>query len=178
VNDVLCCLPGVARAAVIRWAGGEDFRPPAVRGRLAEPSAVFVTLRERETGRLRGCIGSMAPGKENLLAEVLDRAVAAAGSDPRFPKVRLEEIEHLTFEVNVLEPAEAVSGPDELDPSRYGVVVRDSEGRRGVLLPRIEGIDSVTEQIDIARRKAGIPRGAELQLERFRTVEIHEEREG
>ena len=171
-------LPSIARAAVRGWAEGTPYEPPPASGLLEKRAAVFVTLRQRKTGELRGCIGSLSPGTENLVAEVVDRAIAAAANDPRFPKVRREELDQLSFEVNVLEPPEAIDGPEELDPERFGVVVKDAGGRRGVLLPRIQGIDSVAQQIDIARRKAGIARGAELFLERFRTVEVHEEETG
>jgi len=170
----LALLPGVARAAIEAWARGERPLLPPAKGRLAQRAAAFVTLRDRRSGELRGCIGSLEPQFANLVQEVADRAVAAAANDPRFPSVRPGEVAGLTIDVNVLEPAEPAAGLEDLDPEVYGVIVSDRAGRRGVLLPRIASVHSARQQVDIARRKAGIDRDAPVQLQRFRTVEVHE----
>ena len=81
-----------------------------------------------------------------------------------------QELDRLTYSVDVLGPTEKISSEKELDVKRYGVVV--SRGmRRGLLLPNLEGVDSVEQQIDIARQKAGIPEDAQdIRLERFEVV--------
>lgn len=94
----------------------------------------------------------------------------AATRDPRFAPVRPEELDALRIEVSVLLPEEPVADPAELDPSVYGVIVRDREGRRGLLLPDIEGIDDPNEQVRIARRKAGIAPGEPVVLSRFKVL--------
>ena len=81
-----------------------------------------------------------------------------------------EELDRLEYSVDVLGETEKIDSPEKLDVKRYGVVV--SRGyRRGLLLPDLEGVDTVEEQIEIARRKAGIPEDAEdIRLERFEVV--------
>ena len=52
---------------------------------------------------------------------------------------------------------------------RYGVIVT-SGMRRGLLLPDLDGVDTVSEQIAIARQKAGIRPGEKVSLQRFEVV--------
>ena len=124
----------------------------------------------KEEGKLRGCIGTIAPVRGSVAEEIIENAVSAAVRDPRFHAVEPEELERLVYSVDVLGETETIDSPEELDVKRYGVVV--SRGRRrGLLLPNLEGVDTVEEQIDIARRKAGIPEDAEdIRLERFEVV--------
>ncbi|EEG54916.1 AMMECR1 domain-containing protein, partial [Enterocloster asparagiformis] len=90
--------------------------------------------------------------------------------DPRFPEVREEELDQLVYSVDVLGQATSVDSPDQLDVKRYGVIVSKG-GRRGILLPDLEGVDTVEEQIAIARRKAGIGElETGVKLERFEVV--------
>ncbi len=139
----------------------------------SEPGApragVFVTLRNPD-GSLRGCIGSIVPVEPDVARETARSAVLAATRDPRFEPVRPEELGALQIEVSVLLPEERVAGESELDPAVYGVIVRDRQGRRGLLLPDIEGIDTANEQVSIARRKAGIAPSAPVELSRFRVM--------
>ncbi|MHB8308313.1 MAG: AmmeMemoRadiSam system protein A [Candidatus Desulforudaceae bacterium] len=129
-----------------------------------KPGGVFVSI--KKDGMLRGCIGTILPTKDSVVEEVLDNAVSAGTRDPRFFPVRPEELNELDYSVDVLGEPEPVSGIDELDPKRYGVIV--SRGRQvGLLLPDLEGIDTAEEQVEIARQKAGIAPGAKVKLERF-----------
>ncbi len=152
---------------------------PLATGEPTLPSSgVFVTLRDRG-GKLRGCVGSIEPKRPDLVAETARSAVLAATRDPRFAPVTKAELDELSIEVSVLAPAERIRDLDELDPARYGVVVRDDAGRQGLLLPDVPGIDSPALQVDIARRKAGIPSGAPVTLSRFEVFKYREEpREG
>jgi AMMECR1 domain-containing protein len=109
------------------------------------------------------------PTTGSIALEIIQNAVSAGFSDPRFPQVTAEELPHLVYKVDVLMPPEEISGPEALDVRRYGVIVT-SGGRRGLLLPDLEGVDTVEEQIDIARQKAGIPASAKLRLERFEVI--------
>lgn len=136
-------------------------------------AAVFVSLHTPE-GELRGCMGTLRPSHEEISAEIIANATTACTRDPRFPPVRVAELEHLNINVDVLSELEPTER-DGLDPRRYGVLVSVPDGRRGVLLPDLEGVDTVDEQIAIACRKAGIdPTMGNFALERF-TVERHEE---
>ena len=131
-------------------------------------AGVFVSL--KEDGRLRGCIGTIAPVRGSIAEEIIENAISAAAKDPRFHAVEPEELERLVYSVDVLGDAEKISSPEELDVKRYGVIV--SRGyRRGLLLPDLEGVDTAEDQIEIARQKAGIPEDAEdITLERFEVV--------
>ena len=138
--------------------------PPA---ELAARAGAFVSL--KKGGALRGCIGTVEPSRWNLAEEIITNAVSAAVKDPRFRPVRLEELDQLSISVDVLSPVERIKGPEELDPRIYGVLVR-SGYRSGLLLPDLEGIDTVEEQVEIARRKAGIGPTEPVELYRFTVI--------
>ena len=130
-------------------------------------AGVFVSLKKH--GSLRGCIGTISPVTMSIAAEILRNAVSAAVEDPRFPPVTKEELDELVYSVDVLSPAEPISSMEELDVKKYGVIV--SAGRkRGLLLPNLEGVDTVEQQVAIARKKAGIYDNEKISLERFEVV--------
>ncbi len=134
---------------------------------LAKRAGAFVSL--HRFGRLRGCIGTVEPTAANVAEEILQNAVSAATADPRFEPVRPEELSTLEVSVDVLGEAEPVDSIAALDPKRYGVIV-SSGWRRGLLLPDLDGVDTAQDQVDIARRKAGIEPDAAVRLERFEVV--------
>ncbi|MBB6062185.1 hypothetical protein HNP65_000607 [Thermosipho japonicus] len=114
----------------------------------------FVTLHTKN-GNLRGCIGTFEPTQENLAFEIRNNAIAAASQDPRFPPVSKEELNNIVVSVDILSEIQPVSSISELDPKKYGIIVAKGF-RRGLLLPDIEGVDTIEEQIRIAKLKAGI----------------------
>ena len=141
--------------------------PPNLVQEFPIPAPVFVTLRSAN-GELRGCIGSVAPTANSLAEEVVAESVATATRDPRFQPVAADEVPSLQIEVSVLSEPEPIDSLDELDPARYGViVVRQRDGRRGLLLPDIEGIETPEMQVRIARRKAWIGEQEPVRLFRF-----------
>lgn len=151
-------------------------------GSLAEPSTTlppvfqekagaFVSL--KKAGALRGCIGTVEPVRKDLAAEIAANAVSAAIRDPRFPPVSAAELSSIDISVDVLSPMEPVKGMDELNPKDYGVLVC-SGNRTGLLLPDLEGVDSAEEQVDIARRKAGISPTEPVDLFRFTVTRYKE----
>lgn len=137
---------------------------PEMQGR----AGVFVSLHQKRGNQniLRGCIGTIEPSKANVALEVIHNAISAATRDPRFPPVRPNELDSLDIKVDVLTEPEPVESPDELDPRRYGVIVR-SGWRRGLLLPDLEGVDTVEYQVEIAQNKAGIGSDEPFELYRF-----------
>lgn len=137
---------------------------------LTEPRAgCFVSL--KEDGELRGCIGTIAPTRANLAEEICANAISAGTRDPRFSAVKESELPELVYSVDVLGDPEPIDGLSELDPRRFGVIVSTSDGRRGLLLPNLDGIDTPEEQVKIAARKGGInPKEEDVQLERFEVV--------
>jgi AmmeMemoRadiSam system protein A len=134
---------------------------PEMQGR----AGTFVSLHDSR-GNLRGCIGTIEPQQPTVAQEVIQNAISAASRDPRFPPVQSEELGSLDIKVDVLTEPEPIDGLDQLDPKRYGVIV-ESGWRRGLLLPDLEGVDTVEYQVDIAMRKAGIGPGEPMQMYRF-----------
>lgn len=134
-------------------------------------AGVFVSLHRQ--GQLRGCIGTLSPTRPNLTEEIRHNAISASSHDLRFYPVIAEELEDLNISVDVLGTPQPIHSRDELDVKRYGVIVSCS-GRRGVLLPDIEGVDTVDEQVHIALRKAGIDPDEAYTLERFEVVRHHD----
>lgn len=133
---------------------------------LNSRAGVFVSL--KKDGQLRGCIGTIEPVCKCLAEEIIANAISAATRDPRFLPVEESELDELVCSVDVLEPAEECQLCD-LDPKRYGVIVENGM-RRGLLLPDLEGIDTVDEQVEIAKRKAFIGSNEPVKLYRFRVT--------
>lgn len=152
---------------------GEELAPPSgpVASGLPERAGAFVSLHRRN--RLRGCIGTIAPTQATLSAEVVRNAIAAATEDPRFRPLTAAELADLEISVDVLGPPEQVRGREELDPKVYGVIVERGH-RRGLLLPDLEGVDTVDDQIAIAAQKAGLdPGDPGIRLLRFKVERFH-----
>lgn len=141
-----------------------DDLPPELTSRRA---GVFVSL--KKDGVLRGCIGTTAPTTRSIAQEIARNAVSSGTEDPRFPAVKSGELPKLVYSVDVLGESEPVSSREELDAGRYGVIVRNGY-RQGLLLPNLEGVDTVDEQIEIAKRKAGIGPDESCELRRFEVV--------
>ena len=133
-------------------------------------AGVFVSIKKE--GRLRGCIGTIQAVRQSIAEEIIENAISAASRDPRFSPVKTEELDWLTVSVDVLGDTEKIDSPDKLDVRRYGVVVTKGY-KRGLLLPNLEGVDTVEEQIAIAKQKAGIGEHDKVELERFEVVRHH-----
>lgn len=131
---------------------------------LCRRAGVFVSLKKR--GELRGCLGTIEPVRVSIAQEIVENAVSAASRDPRFPPVEAVELVELVVSVDVLSPPERVFGLEALDAERFGVIVKCGD-QRGLLLPAIEGIASVDQQIAIARQKAGLREADPVELYRF-----------
>jgi AmmeMemoRadiSam system protein A len=160
----------LARAAVEAWVR-EGRRIPVPEGlpeeMLARRAGTFVSL--HMNGSLRGCIGTIAPTRKSIAEEIIHNAVAACSRDPRFAPVTEDELDSLEISVDVLAKPEPIESPEELDVKRYGVIV-SSGMKRGLLLPNLDGVDTVEEQISIACRKGGISEKGPYKLERFEVV--------
>jgi AmmeMemoRadiSam system protein A len=131
---------------------------------INQKAGAFVSL--KKYGNLRGCIGTFLPTEENIAAEIIRNAISAATGDPRFPPVTISELSDLTISVDILSPPEEVEDVSQLNPKKYGVIV-SSGFKKGLLLPDLEGVDTVEEQIDITKRKAGIYPSEKVKLYRF-----------
>lgn len=132
-----------------------------------QQAGAFVSL--HKNGQLRGCIGTIAPTCDNLAWEIVQNAISACSRDPRFSPVRPNELDELEYSVDVLGAPEPVDSPAALDPKTYGVIV-SCGGRRGLLLPDLDGVDSVEAQLSIALQKGGIRENEPYKIERFKVV--------
>jgi AmmeMemoRadiSam system protein A len=127
-------------------------------------SGAFVSL--KIDGQLRGCIGTIQPVRDSLASEIIHNAVSAGTEDPRFLPVREKELPLLEYSVDVLSPPQGIQDISELDPKRYGVIVSFG-GRRGLLLPDLEGVDTAEQQVRIALQKGGIDPNQPYRMQRF-----------
>jgi len=132
-----------------------------------ERAGCFVTL--YKFGQLRGCIGTIAPTRENIADEIIQNAISASTRDPRFSPVREDELDELDISVDILGDPEPIQSMAELNTKTYGVIVTSGH-RRGLLLPNLEGIDTPEEQVAIALQKAGIYPDENFQMERFKVI--------
>lgn len=139
---------------------------------LEERAGVFVTI--EKNGQLRGCVGTSLPTQENIAQEIIHCAISVATQDHRFGPVLEHELSELSYSVCVLSTPELIGDIDELNPQKYGIIVTNVSGQTGLLLPNLEGVDTVEQQIAIACQKAGIDATSEkIALYRF-TVKKYE----
>jgi AmmeMemoRadiSam system protein A len=160
----------LARASVEAWVRRHE-RISVPAGLPAEMLSVragaFVSLHRH--GKLRGCIGTISATRKNIAEEIIHNAVSACSRDPRFSPVTEGELSSLEISVDVLGELEPIDSPAELDVKRYGVIV--SRGlKRGLLLPNLDGVDTVEDQVRIARQKGGIGEHEPYSLERFEVI--------
>lgn len=143
---------------------GKIPKPRELTPEMKDRAGVFVSLHKH--GELRGCIGTFEPTKNNVAEEIIANAISSSTSDPRFPPVTASELDDLEYSVDILTEPEPVEDTSQLDPKEYGVIV-ESGHKKGLLLPDLEGVDSVEEQIAICRLKAGISATEPVNLYRF-----------
>jgi AmmeMemoRadiSam system protein A len=148
---------------------GQVVEPPedTLRELLDRRAGAFVCI--KIDGELRGCIGTIQPTEESIAREIMANAVQAALADPRFTPVSEAELPRLQYSVDILDAPERIDSPEHLDPKLYGVIVRKG-AKTGLLLPNIDGVDTVEHQLAIAKQKAGIPLRDETDLYRFKVT--------
>ena len=134
---------------------------------FTQRAGAFVSI--HKDGALRGCIGTILPTCSDVADEIMQNAISAGTNDPRFPMIKEDELQYLEMSVDVLDEPEPIDSPDQLDVKRYGVIVTNGR-KRGLLLPNLDGVDSIEQQIDIARQKAGIREDEDYSLERFEVI--------
>lgn len=127
----------------------------------------FVTIKKH--GQLRGCIGTISAATCSIAEEIIANAINSASNDPRFQPVTKDELGDLVYSVDILSETEDILSEDELDVKKFGVIVTAGK-KRGLLLPNLEGIETVGQQVSIARKKAGIRENEKVALQRFEVV--------
>lgn len=134
-------------------------------------AGVFVTIYNNK--ELRGCIGTYLPTRKNIVEEIIYNAISAGTEDFRFEPITAEELPELRYEVSLLSEPEEVKDKNTLDAKKFGVIIKTDDGRCGLLLPDLEGVNKPEEQIAIACQKGGIDsRFDKYKLFKF-TVEKH-----
>lgn len=131
---------------------------------------VFVSL--KKFGQLRGCIGTFLPTTDSIAEEIIRNSIHAATEDPRFPRVSEDELLDIDISVDVLSRPDKAT-KEELNPKEYGVIVTKGH-KKGLLLPDLEGVDTVDYQLQIACEKAGIDPAEEYEIERFQVTRYKE----
>lgn len=134
---------------------------------LNSRAGAFVSI--HKFGKLRGCIGTILPTTDCVAEEIIENAISASTRDPRFDPIEPEELQYLEINVDVLSEPEEIASMDELDVKKYGVIV-SSGYKRGLLLPDLDGVDTVEEQVSIAMQKGGISPGEKISLQRFKVI--------
>ncbi len=137
---------------------------------ISRRAGAFVSL--HKDGELRGCIGTIFPTTKNLAEEILQNAISACSRDPRFSPVEISELDEIVYSVDVLGEPEKIFSEKDLDVKKYGVIV-ENNGRRGLLLPDLEGVDTVEKQISIAKQKANIGAREKVEMWRFEVIRHH-----
>jgi AmmeMemoRadiSam system protein A len=159
----------LARKSIEHYLGlRDDIMDDSLTPEMLETRAgTFVSLKKH--GALRGCIGTIGPTEDNVALEIVANAIKAGFEDPRFPPLESSELDQLKISVDVLMQPEKVASKSDLDPEKYGVIV--SQGyKRGLLLPHLDGIDTVEEQLRIACHKGSIDQNKPYDIERFEVV--------
>jgi AmmeMemoRadiSam system protein A len=141
-----------------------------------EPKGCFVSY-YLPNQVMRGCIGSIEPTKKNLYKEIEKNAILAAFEDARFPPLLERELSQVSILVEVVKKPERIYNPGELDPEKFGVIVKNENNQTGVLLPRCQGVETVEQQVTLAMQKGGIDvkswDPAKFRLYRFSVEQFH-----
>lgn len=140
-----------------------------------EKAGVFVSIKLKN-GDLRGCIGTIFPVQNTIEEEVVRNAISASTEDPRFNPITADELDNLVFSVDVMQPPEPIKDISELDPQKYGIIVKSESGKQALLLPSLEGIDTIEKQIGVTKRKAGISMTEPVHIFRFRADRYYEDK--
>lgn len=138
---------------------------------MTKRAGVFTSIHTK-SGELRGCIGTFLPCQNCIAQEIIHNAICAATQDPRFPPITANELPNLTYSVDILSEPRPVPDISCLNPKAYGLIVSAADGRRGLLLPDLEGVETAEQQIEICKQKAGISEDEPVSFQTF-TVERH-----
>ncbi len=146
---------------------GEPEIPDMLTGVEIEKAGAFVSIKTID-GDLRGCIGTILATEDSVIQEIKNNAISSATRDPRFPPVREVELKNLKYSVDILHAPERIKSLAELDPFIYGIIVSSDSGRQALLLPDLEGLDTVEKQLTACMRKAIISMDEKISIQRFK----------
>lgn len=129
-------------------------------------AGVFVSIYNGD--ELRGCIGTYLPSEENIAEEIIANALAAATRDYRFAPITEKELSSLSYSVYLLEEPQQIKDTKELNPKKYGILIKSETGKSGLLLPDLPGIETVDEQLAAVCQKCGVrPEKEKISIWKF-----------
>ncbi len=143
---------------------GKIIRAENLTDEMKQKAGVFVSIKKR--GDLRGCIGTFEATQKNIAEEIIHNAIQSATQDPRFDRIAPSELDDLQYSVDILSTPQPVKDYKQLDPKKHGIIVQCG-WRKGLLLPDLEGVDTVEQQIEICMQKGGISPGEPISLSSF-----------
>lgn len=167
--------PKIARETIESFVKNKKIKEFPELKNIKEKAGVFVSIykrkKQQETSdkelELRGCIGTFLPTQKNVILEIIKNAISAAVYDFRFNPITPEELPSLCYSVDILKTPVLVKALKELNPKKYGVIVKCGQ-KTGLLLPDLDGVDTTEKQIFIACQKAGIdPKKEKIELYKF-----------
>ena len=104
-----------------------------------------------------------------MAEEIISKAISSCTYDPRFEPITEDELDYLEIHVDILGELEEINSKEDLDVKRYGIVVSTKE-KRGVLLPNIDSVETIEDQIKIAMEKGNIQEEEDYKIERFEVI--------
>lgn len=139
---------------------------------FGKSAGVFISIHKKNPKKngeaLRGCIGTFLPTKNTIAQEIIDNAISACSRDYRFSPIKKEELDNLEISIDVLSEPEKVEDISTLDPKKYGILIKSQkDSRSGLLLPDLEGVNTIHDQIAITLNKAGLKLNDPINIFRF-----------
>jgi len=165
--NILVSLAKKAVEAYIKT--GEVIETKNIKEFSDKKAGVFITI--EKNNNLRGCIGTYLPTRDNVVEEVIQNAISAAVEDYRFGPIQEEELSSLSYTVSILEKPELIKNKKELNPKEYGIIIKtlNYPPKSALLLPDLEGIDTIEKQISLTCQKGNIdPQKEEIIIYKFR----------
>ncbi|NLF83619.1 MAG: AmmeMemoRadiSam system protein A [Candidatus Gastranaerophilales bacterium] len=148
-------------------------KPDKLEGVDVKTAGTFVSIKTM-SGELRGCIGTIQAVRDSIIDEIMNNAVSSAHYDPRFSPIKQDELPNLKYSVDILHEPEKVTDFRQLDPKNYGIIISSETGKKALLLPDLEGLDTVEKQLTACMRKAGIQVNEAVTIQRFRAERFSE----
>lgn len=140
----------------------EDINAPSFM--LNKGATVFVTINVGKQNR--GCMGSITPTKPNMAEEIIAAACDAASIDPRFIPIEIEELDTLSYQVDLLGEFEPIKALSSINAAKHGLCITLG-AKVGLVLPGIPGIKDGMAQLKMAQEKSGIKSGDAYNMYRF-----------
>ncbi|MDD5022770.1 MAG: AmmeMemoRadiSam system protein A [Candidatus ainarchaeum sp.] len=129
--------------------------------KLLQDGACFVSIHEKESNELRGCMG-MLEASRPLINDVIQNAVAAANEDPRFYPLRFDELNKIKISISILTKPEKLEIMDykelldKLEPKRHGLIIKKGWNRATFLPVVWEQLPEKEEFLGNLCLKAGL----------------------